>query len=231
MTDPAGLISVLLADDHALVRDGVRGILRTQADITVVGDAEDAASAIAAAASLQPDVILLDVEMPGNLDVEMPGNTVTVTVRGLRKRSPKSRIIVLSMHEGAQLVQLLLSAGISGYLLKSSRWEELVAAIRTVHAAPDRVVMGVSRQSLSHVRPTLASDTLSFREHEVIELVDQALSNGQIAGRLGLTEATVKRHLRNIFAKLGAVSRLDAVNKAKAIGWAKSRPASSAVVA
>lgn len=223
MTDPAGLISVLLADDHALVRDGVRGILRTQADITVVGDAEDAASAIAAAASLQPDVILLDVEMPGN--------TVTVTVRGLRKRSPKSRIIVLSMHEGAQLVQLLLSAGISGYLLKSSRWEELVAAIRTVHAAPDRVVMGVSRQSLSHVRPTLASDTLSFREHEVIELVDQALSNGQIAGRLGLTEATVKRHLRNIFAKLGAVSRLDAVNKAKAIGWAKSRPASSAVVA
>jgi len=223
VTDPAGLISVLLADDHALVRDGVRGILRTQADITVVGDAEDAASAIAAAASLQPDVILLDVEMPGN--------TVTVTVRGLRKRSPKSRIIVLSMHEGAQLVQLLLSAGISGYLLKSSRWEELVAAIRTVHAAPDRVVMGVSRQSLSHVRPTLASDTLSFREHEVIELVDQALSNGQIAGRLGLTEATVKRHLRNIFAKLGAVSRLDAVNKAKAIGWAKSRPASSAVVA
>lgn len=223
MTDPAGPISVLLADDHALVRDGVRGILRTQADITVVGDAEDAASAIAAAASLQPDVILLDVEMPGN--------TVTVTVRGLRKRSPKSRIIVLSMHEGAQLVQLLLSAGISGYLLKSTRWEELVAAIRTVHAAPDRVVMGVSRQSLSHVRPTLASGTLSFREHEVIELVDQALSNGQIAGRLGLTEATVKRHLRNIFAKLGAVSRLDAVNKAKAIGWAKSRPASSAAIA
>ena len=205
------LISVLLVDDHALVRDGVRGILQTQADITVIGDADDSASAIAVAAARQPDVILLDVEIPGS--------EVTVTVGELRTRSPGSRILVLSMHEGTQLVRALLSAGVCGYLLKSSRWEELVAAIRAVHIDPNRVVLGVSRQSLGYLGPEPAAGTLSAREREVIELVAQALSNGQIAARLGLTEATVKRHLRNIFAKLGAVSRLDAVNKARAVAY------------
>jgi DNA-binding NarL/FixJ family response regulator len=208
MSEADGRISVLLVDDHALVRDGVCEILRTQADITVIGEAEDGATAIAVAADRQPDVILLDVEIPGS--------EVTATVGALRRRSPRSRILILSMHESGPLVRALLSAGVCGYLLKSSRWQELMAAVRAVHLDPERIVLGVSRDSLGCLGPEPADGTLSAREREVIELVARALSNGQVAARLGLTEATVKRHLRNIFAKLGAVSRLDAVNKAKA---------------
>ena len=140
----------------------------------------------------------------------------------IRERSPSSRVIILSMYEGPQLVQALLAVGIRGYLLKSIHWQELVAAIRAVRADSDRIVLGVSRESLGYIRPGPSPATLSGRELEVLDLVAQALSNGQIASRLQLTEATVKRHLRNIFVKLGAVSRLDAVNKTKE--WQRSQP-------
>ncbi|MGA7808470.1 helix-turn-helix transcriptional regulator, partial [Bradyrhizobium sp.] len=117
------------------------------------------------------------------------------------------------MYEGPQLVQDLLAIGVRGYLLKSIHWQELVVAIRAVSADADRVVLGVSRESLRQVEQKSGIEMLSDREREVLHLVAQALSNSQIASRLSLTEATVKRHLRNIFVKLGAVSRLDAVNK------------------
>jgi DNA-binding NarL/FixJ family response regulator len=118
------------------------------------------------------------------------------------------------MHEGPELVHSLLAAGIHGYLLKSIHWQELAVAIRATRSDSSRVILGVSPESLVHAGREPVSDGLSAREREVLDLVAQALSNSQIASRLGLTEATVKRHLRNIFSKLGAVSRLDAVNKA-----------------
>jgi DNA-binding NarL/FixJ family response regulator len=217
MNDEDGRISILLVDDHALVREGLREILQMQPDMRVVGEAEDSASTVAGAEAQQPDIVLLDIDIPGD--------DVTATVNQIRRRSPGSRVIILSMYEGPQLVQALLAAGIRGYLLKSIHWEELVVAIRAICAADDRIVLGVSRESLSHVQPGAAEDTLSARELEVLDLVAQALSNGQIASRLQLTEATVKRHLRNIFVKLGAVSRLDAVNKAKE--QQRQRPASA----
>lgn len=203
---------ILIADDHVLVREGLSRILQAQGDMDVVGEAGDSAAAIAAAARERPDVVLLDVEMPG-------GDAAT-TVRKLRAASPTSRVIILSMHEGPVLVQELLDAGVQGYLLKSIHWQELVLAIRTVHADPDRVVLGVSGQSLRSARqgPGEGAVALSAREREILVLVGEALSNGQIASRLSLTEATVKRHLRNIFVKLGAVSRIDAVNKAAELG-------------
>lgn len=208
MSDDEGPITIMLVDDHALVREGLREILQMQPDMRVVGEAEDSATTLALAAAEQPDVILLDIEIPGD--------DVTATVTQLRKRSPASRVIILSMYEGPQLVQALLAAGIRGYLLKSIHWEELVVAIRAVYSDDGRIVLGVSRESLSYTQQGPPPGALSARELEVLDLVAQALSNGQIASRLQLTEATVKRHLRNIFVKLGAVSRLDAVNKAKA---------------
>jgi DNA-binding NarL/FixJ family response regulator len=207
MNDQNGRITILIVDDHALVREGLREILETQPDMCVVGEAEDSVTTVTLAAEKQPDIVLLDVQIPGG--------EVTVTVRQIRDRSPASRVIILSMYEGPQLVQELLAAGIRGYLLKSIHWQELAVAIRAIHADSGRIILGVSRESLSYPQREPAQGTLSARELEVLDLVSQALSNGQIASRLNLTEATVKRHLRNIFAKLGAVSRLDAVNKAK----------------
>jgi DNA-binding NarL/FixJ family response regulator len=207
MNDKDDRITILLVDDHALVREGLREILQMQGDMRVVGEAEDSATTVALATAEQPDIVLLDIEIPGD--------EVTTTVDQIRNRSPGSRVIILSMYEGPQLVQALLAAGIRGYLLKSIHWQELVVAIRAVRADSNRIVLGVSRESLRYVQQGPSPGTLSARELEVLDLVAQALSNGQIASRLHLTEATVKRHLRNIFVKLGAVSRLDAVNKAK----------------
>ena len=201
-----GPITILLVDDHALVREGLCRILESQDDLRVVGQVGDSATAMALAANERPDVVLLDVEIPGG--------EVTSTVRQIRQCSPGSRIIIVSIYEGPDLVQALLGLGVRGYLLKSAHWQELVGAIRAVVAHDDRVILDVSRESLRPVQPGPLAETLSTREREVLELVGDALSNGQIAARLCLTEATVKRHLRNIFVKLGAVSRLDAVNKA-----------------
>jgi DNA-binding NarL/FixJ family response regulator len=209
MTAQADPITILIVDDHTLVREGLREILQTQADLRIVGEAGDSATTIAMAEKERPDIVLLDIEIPGG--------EAAATVREIRSRSPGSRVIILSMHEGPQLVQALLGADIRGYLLKSVHWEELVVAIRAVYSDSSRVILGVSQESLRYVGQEPSPNPLSAREREVLNLVAQALSNSQVASTLHLTEATVKRHLANIFSKLGAVSRLDAVNKAAAL--------------
>ncbi|MEU7830163.1 MULTISPECIES: response regulator transcription factor [unclassified Nonomuraea] len=206
-TDRNTKISVAIVDDHALFREGLREILEASGEMSIVGEAGDSATALAVVVETRPDVVLLDVEIPGD--------EVTETVTRIRCLSPETQIIILSMYDGPQLLTRLLAAGIRGYLLKSVHRHELIAAIRSVYEDPARVVLAVSRHSLAHVEGP-APGVLSQKEQEVLQLAAQALSNGQIARRLGLAEATVKRHMRNIFVKLNAVSRIDAVNKALA---------------
>jgi DNA-binding NarL/FixJ family response regulator len=202
---PGDTIRVALVDDHALVREGFREILEAHGGLDIVGEAGDSDGAIAVVTEKRPDVVLLDVEIPGSDDI-------STTVSRLRANSPETKVIILSMYDGPQLVQKLLGLGITGYLLKSITGHELVAAVRAAQADPGRIVVSVSRQSLAAVQASSAS-ALSRRERAILQLVARALSNAQIASQLGLTEPTVKRHLHNIFTKLGAVSRIDAVNK------------------
>ncbi len=203
-------ITVALVDDHVLMRDGLREILDSEPDITVVGEAGDSRTAVAVVGQRQPRVVLLDVEMPGG--------EVTDTVSRIHQVAPRAEIIILSMYEGSGLLQRLLAVGIRGYLLKSVTRQELISAIRNACATDGRIILSVSGHSLAPTPPTWTRGcgALSRRELEVLELAAQAMSNAQIATRLYLTEATVKRHLSNVFAKLGAVSRIDAVNKAVA---------------
>jgi DNA-binding NarL/FixJ family response regulator len=197
--------SIVIVDDHALFRDGLREILSAHEDMIVVGEASDSKGAVALAAEKHPHVVLLDVEIPGE--------DVTATASRIRSLAPDSAIVILSMYEGPQLLKSLVQVGVRGYLLKSAHRQELVAAVRSVRHNRDRVVLSVSRASLAQVH-AVSDCVLTVREREILEMTAQALSNAQIARRLGLTEATVKRHLRNVFIKLGAVSRIDAVNKA-----------------
>lgn len=208
-------IRVVLVDDHALVRHGVREILEAEDDLVVVGEAGNSADAVSVITETQPDVVLLDVEIPGD--------DAAHTVERIGIKSPATRVVVLSMYDGPRVLAELLARGIRGYLLKSATRHELVSAVRTAASDEERVTLSVSRDSLAQVQrqgsmPSPGTGNLSPRERDVLELAAQALSNAQIGHRLHLTEATVKRHLSNIFAKIGAVSRIDAVNKAVAAG-------------
>jgi DNA-binding NarL/FixJ family response regulator len=210
------VVDIALADDHALFRDGLRHILEANPTFRIVGEAADSDAAIALVATAAPDVLLLDVQMRGA--------DVLATVRRIREIAPRCNIVVLTMYDDAQLLTELLMLGIRGYLLKSVSWRELVSAISSIHTDPTRVILSVSPRTVTRAS-THQSIALSPRELEVLKLTAQAMSNGQIAKRLALTEATVKRHLRNIFGKLGAVSRLDAVNKARLAGLISSESA------
>jgi DNA-binding NarL/FixJ family response regulator len=201
------LIRLVIVDDHALVREGLREILQAEDDLDVVGEAGDSERAVAMVREHKPHIVLLDVEIPGD--------EVTVTVRRMRAESPDTNVIILSIYDGAPLLATLLGMGIKGYLLKSVSRHELVAAIRATTSDAGRVVLSVSPSSLARAHADEPGQ-LSKRELAVLRLVADALSNAQIARRLELSEATVKRHVRNIFSKLGAVSRIDAVNKATA---------------
>lgn len=197
-------ISVLLVEDHALVREGVREILSLERDIAVIGEAADSEHAISSVADQHPDLVLLDLEIPGRPPAE--------TVAQIRILSPCTRVIMLSIYDSPQLLRRLVAAGISGYLLKSVDRTELATAIRSVYANPDRMVLSISREMAQVAEDRVP--VLSTRELDVLQLAARALTNSQIASRLNTSEATVKRQLHSVFAKLGAVSRIDAVNKA-----------------
>ena len=208
-TDSADSIRVVLADDHTLFRAGVREMLLTLEGLDVVSEASNGDEAVQHAVRHTPDVLLLDVQMPGV-------NASTV-IRNVRHRSPDTRIIVLTMFPDPLVVRELLDCGASAFLSKTSLRIELLAAVRAVAANSDTVVLAVPRSSMSTFESRTdvpKQSTLTDREIDVLTLAAEALGNRQIATRLTISEATVKRHLTNIFAKLDAVSRVDAIRKA-----------------
>lgn len=198
-------IKVLLVDDHALFREGVIEIFAAEDDIRVVGEAENGFEAVALAEKEKPDVVLLDVEMP------VMG--AEGAIEGILRASPSSKVLVLTMYDEPRLVRKLLALGAHAYIVKNATREELIAAVRTVHRVEDRVVLSVSRRTAERLEGS-EKDALSVRELEVLLLTARAMSNSQIASYLHISEGTVKRHLTNIYAKLGVSSRADAAKKA-----------------
>jgi NarL family two-component system response regulator LiaR len=192
------VIRVLIADDHAVVRQGLRTFLDLQEDIEVVGEAGDGAEALEAAERLSPDVVLIDLVMPGVDGIE--------AIRGLRERAPSVRAIVLSSFIDDEKLFPAVRAGAAGYLLKDVQPQELVEAIRTVHAGGALLHPRVASRLLEE----LATDPLTPREREVLSLIGRGMANKVIARELSLSEKTVKAHVSSILAKLGVTDRTQA---------------------
>ena len=198
-------IRVLVVDDHAVVRAGLRGLLELQDGIEVVGDAENGAEGIEAAARVRPDVILMDLVMPGLDGVS--------AMRLLRERIPETRVIVLTSFLDADKLLPALRAGAAGYLLKNAEPQEVVHAVRTAHAGGTVIDPVVA----THLVETLTADDrgdpieqLTPREREVLVLIGRGYANKRIALELGLAEKTVKTHVGHVLAKLGVSDRTQA---------------------
>jgi DNA-binding NarL/FixJ family response regulator len=192
------VIRVVIADDHAVVRQGLRTFLDLQDDIEVVAEAGDGAEALAAAEEHAPDVVLIDLVMPNVDGIE--------AIRGLRERVPAARAIVLSSFIDDEKLLPAVRAGAAGYLLTDVEPQQLVEAIRTVHAGGALLHPKVASRLLEE----MASDPLTPREREVLALIGRGMANKVIARELSLSEKTVKAHVSSILAKLGVTDRTQA---------------------
>jgi DNA-binding NarL/FixJ family response regulator len=195
-------ISVLLADDHALVRVGIAALFEASDDIRVCGQAGDGAEAVALAETLRPDVALMDLSMPIVDGVE--------ATRRIHRQLPDVRILVLTSFHGRERVCDALRAGAVGYLLKDCAPAELLGAVRAVARGESPLDPRVAGVLLPSTRPTDPADQLSRREQEVLTLVCQGLANKQIARMLDISERTVKVHLGNVFRRIGVADRTSA---------------------
>jgi DNA-binding NarL/FixJ family response regulator len=210
-------VKIVVADDHNLFRAGLIELLESVPEFTVLGEAATGTAALAMLQELQPDVLMLDVEMPG------PG--AAGVLEQAAQLSPGTRVVVLTMHDDPDLVRSLVEAGAAAYLLKSAGRNELVAAINAASRADGTVLLAVSRPTavgLGRGPMHSSAGGLSPREFEILSLVAEAKSNRDIARALFISEATVKRHLANVYSKLGASSRMEAVRVGVAKGILKS---------
>ncbi len=198
-------IRILLADDHPVVRDGLAAILGTQPDFVIVGQASTGVEAVQLAAQLHPDVILLDLEMPGMDGVE--------ALRRIRAARAEAQVIVFTAFDADERILGAVQAGAKGYLLKGAPRDELFKAVRVVGEGGSLLQPVVASKLLQHIssRDQIIVETLTDREMEVLQWLAQGKSNKEIAAALVISERTVKFHVSSILAKLGAASRVEAV--------------------
>jgi two-component system response regulator NreC len=213
-------ITVILVDDHDVVRTGLRSFLNTQADVKVVAEARNGQEALLRADEMKPDLVIMDITMPG-----MDGLEAT---RQLKARSPECLVLALTVHEDKQYFMEMLAAGASGYITKQAAADDLVAAIRAVASGQVYLQPALARwllddyqrlakQEQAQAKPTdngetvVGLDILSQREREVLELVGQGWNNQQIGKQLGLSPKTIARHRERIMNKLNMHSRTELV--------------------
>jgi DNA-binding NarL/FixJ family response regulator len=214
--DASRLLRVLLADDHVTVRHGLKLLIDSQQDMICIGEASDGASAVQGAIDLKPDVVVIDISMPG-----MNG---LVATRTLKQRQPETAIITLTRHADDAYLQELLRAGVSGYVLKQSAPSELLQAIRVASeggqyldsALTARITAGFLARERGVGR---AGAAISDREKAVLRLIASGYSNKEIAARLDLSVKTVEAHKSNAMRKLGLAGRIDIVKYAVLQGW------------
>ena len=211
-------VRVLLADDHTLFREGLAGSLATYGeDVEIVGAIPNDEEAVALAEREKPDVVIMQIERP----IEKAKEKIS----RLLSLSPRPQVLIVTMFGDPHYMHELLGSGASAYLLKDARVEELIEVIRRVTTNPDEanhMVVGIPREALE-VPEVDSQDVLSDREMEVLLLAAHGLSNRRIARSLHISEATVKRHLANIYPKMGVSSRGEAVKKALQEGWISIR--------
>jgi len=203
-------IRVIIAEDHAVVREGTRQLLERESDLEVVGEAADGAQAVALVERLNPDVAIMDISMP-----VMTGIEATRRIKVVR---PNTAVLILTGYDDDQYVFALLSAGAAGYLLKDVPSAEVVRAVRMVHAGEPVLHPAIARKVLArfarpgeHADAQRDGDALTDRELEVLRLAACGLGNAEISDRLSLSIRTVQVHLTHVFAKLGVGSRTEAV--------------------
>jgi DNA-binding NarL/FixJ family response regulator len=212
MTDP---LNVVIADDHPVFRDGLRALLSTDPKIRLVGEASTGAEAVALVSEMHPDVVLMDLHMPG-------GDGVAAT-RDVTRVDPRVAVLVLTMFDDDDSVFAAMRAGARGYLLKGSNQADVLRAIHLAGAGGATFGPAVAQRVIEFfARPRSAAPAafpeLTDREQEVLDLIAQGRSNGSIAARLQISEKTVRNHVSNIFAKMAVADRAQAIVRAREAG-------------
>jgi len=210
-------IRVIIADDHAIVREGTRQLLEREEDMEVVGEAGDGEEAVALATKLRPDVAIIDIAMPKLNGIE--------ATRQIKALLPATAVLILTAYDNDQYIFAILEAGAAGYLLKSVRGRELVGAIRAVRSGESVLHPVVARKVLKRFMPAAheakvsSQEQVSERERQVLKLAAKGMSNKEIADELSLSVRTVQAHLAHIFNKLQVGSRTEAILYGLKSGW------------
>lgn len=203
-------IRILLADDHAITREGTRRLFDAEADFEVIAECADGEETIRLAQELRPDILLLDISMPRLNGIQV--------AQVIRRTVPETRIVILTGYDNPQYAKAVESLGVAAYLSKTVSSRELIRVLRAVHAEytlalPETASLGTDKTG------SIASDGPTPKELEVLRLVAEGYRNWDIAHRLGIRERTVQFHLSNLFAKLHASSRTELVHRARQVGW------------